>query len=77
MPATSAEQYLLELVNEARLNPMAAASRYIASYAPLVSTSASVQRALDYFAVDGVRLLQAFQALAPVRPVAWSETLAP
>ena len=75
MPPTHAEQHLLELVNEARLNPLAAASRYIASYAPLTSSSVSVQRALSYFDVDGPRLLQAFQALAPARPVVWSDAL--
>ncbi len=76
MPSTATEQYLLELTNEARLNPLADAARYIASYSPLASNQANIQSALSYFGVSGSQLLAAFQALTPVQPLAWSDTLA-
>jgi hypothetical protein len=73
---TGLEQYLLELINEARLDPQANAARYIAGYSPLRSADPDIQVALDYFHVDGAALRSAFAALQPAQPLAWSQTLA-
>ena len=73
---TDLEQYLLELVNDARLNPMGNAARYLSSYSPLRSPDPDIQSSLTFFGVDGAALQAAYQALVPVQPVAWSETLA-
>ena len=74
--ASATEQYLLELTNEARMDPMASAARYISSYAPLTARQANIQNAFNFFHVDGAALLAAYQALTPVQPLAWNEALA-
>lgn len=76
MASTSTEQYLLELINDARLDPMGNAARYITGYAPLTSSRANIQNALNFFGVSGSQLLAAYQALVPVAPVAWNDNLA-
>ena len=76
MPATSEEQYHLELLNDARLNPMGDAARYITGYSPLTSQFANVQQAFNFFNVNGSALLQQYQTLTPVQPLAWNEQLA-
>src|SRR5262245_10971831 len=75
MPATALEQLQLELVNEARLNPMASAARYITSFSPLTSNVASIQQNFDFHGVVEQTLLNAFKALKPVQPLAWNESL--
>ena len=70
------EQYLLELVNDARLNPMGDAARYITSYGPLTSSDPNIQSALSYFGVSGSALQSAFAALTPAQPLAWNDALA-
>ncbi|HTI67497.1 MAG TPA: CAP domain-containing protein [Caulobacteraceae bacterium] len=70
------EQYLLELINDARLNPLGDAARYLGNYAPLTSPVFDIQSAINYFGVSGPTLLNQFAALAPVQPVAWNEQLA-
>ena len=77
MPGPSnLEQLLLELVNETRADPLASADRYLSSYAPLRSSDATIQTALDFFRVDGAALRDAFERLTPVDPVAWNDNLA-
>jgi uncharacterized protein YkwD len=76
MPSTDLEQHLLELVNDARLDPMGNAARYISSYSPLTSPIADIQSAFNFFGVNGPALLSAFQALTPAEPLAWSDPLA-
>ena len=76
MPTTATEQYRLELINDARLNPLAAAARYVSSYAPLTSPQPGIQQALTYFGVDGAQLLAGLQALTPAQPLASSDVLA-
>ncbi|MCB2079743.1 MAG: tandem-95 repeat protein [Novosphingobium sp.] len=73
---TAQEQYLLELINDARLDPMGNAARYISSYSPLISSSSSIQDAINYFNVSGSMLLSAYQNLTAVAPVAWNSDLA-
>src|SRR6218665_2596476 len=76
MPTTSEEQYLLELVNEARLNPLGNALRYISSYSPLTSGDANIAQALSQYGVDGTALLAALRALPAVGALAWNDSLA-
>ena len=76
MPTTATEQYTLELINDARLNPLGDAARFIASYAPLASTQSNIQQALTFFGINGTQLLAALQALTPAQPVAFSDVLA-
>jgi uncharacterized protein YkwD len=74
---TAEEQLLLEYVNEARIDPLGDAARYISSYAATAtSADASINSALKFFGVSGPALLQALSALTPTSPLAWSETLA-
>ena len=54
---TNLEQLLLQYVNEARLDPMGNAARYIAAYSPLTSNDRQIQFNLTYFGVDGPTLL--------------------
>ena len=72
---TAEEQFLLELINEARLNPLANAARYISSYSPLTSSDGDIQTALTYFGVSGTALQSAYAALTAVNPVAWNSAL--
>lgn len=77
MAAPSAqEQYMLELLNEARLDPLANAERYITSYASISSPDAGIASALRSFGVDMSALLTQYQALTPAAPLAWSAQLA-
>jgi uncharacterized protein YkwD len=72
---TNSEQLLLELINETRLDPLGSANRYITTYTPLTSPIPDVQSAFNFFGVNGAALLTAFQALTPVRPLAWNDAL--
>ena len=69
------EQYYLELINDARLDPLGNAARYISSYSPLTAGDAGVQSAISFFGVSGAALLAAYKALQPVAPLAWNDTL--
>ena len=75
MAATANEQYLLELINDARMDPLGDAARYVSSYAPLTSQKANIQSAFGFFGVSGPQLLAAYQALVPVAPLAWNDAL--
>jgi Ca2+-binding RTX toxin-like protein len=72
---TASEQYLLELINAARLDPQADAARYITSYVPLTSSDPDIQSALSFFRVNGSALQTAFDALTPVQPLAWNDAI--
>jgi Ca2+-binding RTX toxin-like protein len=77
MPApTNLEQLLLEYVNAARLDPLGDAARYISSYAPLTSPDSNIQGAINFFGVNGALFLSQMQALAPVQPLAWNDSIA-
>ncbi|HEY0107530.1 MAG TPA: CAP domain-containing protein, partial [Rhizomicrobium sp.] len=73
---TDLEQLLLEYINDARLDPLGDAARYISSYSPLGSSDPNIANALTAFGVDGAQLLAQFTALVPVQPVAWNDDLA-
>jgi Ca2+-binding RTX toxin-like protein len=73
---TSEEQYLLELINEARIDPAKNAERYVTSGSPLLAPQASIQDALNYFGVNGSSLEAQIAILASVGPLAWSTALA-
>src|SRR5258707_13287559 len=72
---TNLEQLLIEYINDARINPLGDAARFIASYSPLKSNDPDVQTALTFFKVDGSALLSQLSALTPVQPLAWNESL--
>lgn len=76
MVASALEQLLLELVNDARLDPLGNAARYITSYSPLTSSDPDIQSAINFFGVNGPALLTAYTALASAEPLAWNENLA-
>jgi uncharacterized protein YkwD len=73
---TDQEQLLLELTNQARLDPIKNAQQYLTSYFPLTSSDAPTQNALTFFGVVGADLLAAYTALQAVGPLAWNEALA-
>ena len=72
---TDLEQFLLELINDARLNPMGNAARYLNGYAPLSSSDTKIQQALTFFKVSGSALQAAYQSLTPTNPLAWNDNL--
>ena len=72
---TNDEQFFLELVNEARLDPLGSAARFISSYAPVTSSNDDIRSALNFFGVSGAALQTAFVALAPVGALAWNNAL--
>jgi len=72
---TDIEQLMLELVNDARLNPMGNAARYLSGYAPLTSPDSLIQQAITQFGVNGAALKTAYQALIATHPLAWNDSL--
>jgi uncharacterized protein YkwD len=76
MAAPSAqEQYMLELLNETRLDPLANAERYITSFSSISSPDPAIASALRSFGVDMSALFAQFKALTPAAPLAWSAQL--
>lgn len=67
---TAEAQYMLELINEARINPSAAADRVT------TDLSANVKATLDYFNVDVQQAKQEIASTAAKPPLAWNEKLA-
>ena len=67
---TAQQQYMLQLVNEARTNPQAAADRVTSNLTPDVSAT------LDYYHVDLNSAKQAIATSAPKPPLAWNPALA-
>ena len=76
MPSSADEQYLLELIDDARLDPVGDARRYISSFDPIGSRDAGIDSALKYFGVDGSAFLQALSGLQPAQPLAFNDSLA-
>ena len=72
---TNLEQLMLELVNDARLNPTGNAARYLSGYAPLTSIDPKIQLAITQFGVSGTALQSAFNALVATHPLAWNDSL--
>jgi uncharacterized protein YkwD len=73
---TANEQLLLEYINDARIDPLGDAARYISSYAATATSGdADINSALRFFGVSGPAYLQALQALTPVQPLAWNDAL--
>lgn len=67
---TALEQYTLELINRARVNPSGEYDRLV-THAP-----SNVTNAINYFDVDLNVLRQQFNALTAVAPLVWNENLA-
>ncbi len=70
MPTTAREQYILELINDARLDPVGDMDRYLGA-----SADPDIRSTLDYFHVDLNAYATAVRALAPAQPVALNEKL--
>ncbi|MEP3299369.1 MAG: CAP domain-containing protein [Pseudoruegeria sp.] len=73
--ATDFEQFMLELINSARMDPQGDFDRYLESYDPLSSDNADIDSALQFFGVDGDLLLEQVEALTSVAPLAWNSEL--
>jgi uncharacterized protein YkwD len=67
---TADAQYMLELINEARTNPPAAAERAVSNL------DANVRATVKYYNVDLNARKQAIAASAPKPPLAWNDALA-
>ncbi len=82
-PPDDREQYWFYLVNRFRQDPAAELQRLVdfeqtgeqASFAIPASPHPAIARSLDHFQVDPAVLWKQFQALRPVPPLAWSESL--
>ncbi|MEM6858846.1 MAG: CAP domain-containing protein, partial [Pseudomonadota bacterium] len=72
---TALEQYFLELINDARLDPVGNTARYITSYDPLTAAHSNIQSALNFFNVDADDLRNGIEALVPTAPLAWNSAL--
>lgn len=70
------EQMIMELTNAFRLDPRGEFDRLIADAASRSAADPAVSSALRYFQVDMDALRAALDALSPVAPLAWSESLA-
>ncbi|KMK68737.1 CAP domain-containing protein [Puniceibacterium sp. IMCC21224] len=70
------EQYLLELTNQARIDPQGEFDRLITDAANQVGVTSEITAALQYFDVDMDVLATQFASLTPVAPLAWSSALA-
>lgn len=75
MATTDREQLLLELINDARLDPMGNAARYLTSAKTLDSPDPEIENALKFFNVDGALFLKQLSKLKAVSPFAWNEKL--
>jgi Ca2+-binding RTX toxin-like protein len=69
MPTTPQEQLILELVNQARLDPQGEYERLVTNATP------EIKNALMQFNVNLVELENQFNEISSVSPLAWSETL--
>lgn len=72
---TAAEQYELELINDARLDPLGDAFRYLNSFDPIESSRSNIQNAIDYFGIDSDAFKNALGEFSPAQPVAFSSVL--
>lgn len=75
MASTDREQLVLELINDARLDPLGNAARYLTSAKTLDSPDPAIENALKFFKVDGALFLKQLSKLGAVAPVAWNEKL--
>src|SRR4051812_10662687 len=67
---TAQQQYMLQLINEARTDPQAAADRVTSNLTP------DVQATLDYYHVDLNAAKKAISSSSAKPPVAWNPALA-
>ncbi len=67
---TAQEQYMLELINQARTNPQAAAERVTTNLSP------DVVATLNYYGTDVNAAKQAIATASPKPPLAWNADLA-
>jgi len=67
---TDQEQYMLQLINEARTAPAAAAAQLTTNITPQVAST------LQYYGVNLQQAAQTIASAAPLPPVAWNSALA-
>jgi uncharacterized protein YkwD len=67
---TDQEQYMLQLINEARTNPAAAAQQLTTNLTP------DVQATLQYYGVNAQTAQQTIGSATPQPPLAWNSALA-
>src|SRR5262249_31021658 len=67
---TNQEQYMLQLINEARMNPPAAATQLSNDVTPQVAST------LNYYGVNLQAASNKIASSAPLPPVAWDSALA-
>ncbi|MCC0035233.1 MAG: DUF4214 domain-containing protein [Hoeflea sp.] len=69
------EQLMLELINQARIDPAGEFARFVADAATQTGTTANITSAIKFFNVNLNELANQFSALTPVAPLAWSDQL--
>ncbi|MFW5840272.1 MAG: CAP domain-containing protein [Planctomycetota bacterium] len=69
------EQYMLELTNRMRLDPAPELGLLVDNLDPISSPYRNIDRAIDFFNVDGQVLQDQWDQLVPAPPVAWSPEL--
>ena len=74
MPSAE-EQYELELINDARLDPIGNAYQYITGFEPIAGTQKLIDGAIKGFNVDGAAFLQALGSFPASQPLAFSDPL--
>lgn len=69
------QQAMLEDINRMRIDPQAELDVLFSQTQPLAARDADIQSAVEFFDVDSAALLDQWQQLDPVAPLAWSEQL--
>ncbi|MEL6574278.1 MAG: carboxypeptidase regulatory-like domain-containing protein [Pseudomonadota bacterium] len=72
---TDAEQLYLELINRARADPEGELDLLIADRENGIGVQANITAALDFWQVDIELLYSQLEGVAPVAPLAWSQSL--
>jgi uncharacterized protein YkwD len=69
------EQFLLELINQARMDPGGEFARLITNTATQTAVTANITSAIQFFNVNLNELANQFNALTPTAPLAWNDQL--
>lgn len=69
------EQLMLELINQARMDPAGEFARLVTNVATQTGATANITSAIKFFNVNLNELANQFNALTPVAPLAWSDQL--
>jgi serralysin len=69
------EQHMLELINQARMDPSGEFARLITDAGTQTAATANITSAIQFFNVNLNELANQFSGLTPVAPLAWSDQL--